>query len=352
MWRRERWHLAACVAAALLLTARLADRSSRPDPWGQEQHRVAQRLEQTLGAATPSEVRAQLATHPGLAARLTLFGAGISGAMVAGWLLLGQALVRRWRRRPVVAGPWWGPPEVPWGVWGVVKLFAWLICGMAAVALGQLLALRLAPGAAMDRHLGSMIGTALMDGLAIGLVWLVVLRPARRSRAAVGVRWQALGRQGRLAAWGYLVWLPLLGVTVVAVTAVCQWWGLEPAPQQVVAMLVEETRPGLLAALLGLAAVLGPIAEELVFRGVAYAGFRRRFGARGALIASAALFAVVHGEWIALAPIFVLGLLFGWLYERTGSLIPSMAIHIAHNSVMLAGALTMRDLARVVGGAS
>jgi len=81
--------------------------------------------------------------------------------------------------------------------------------------------------------------------------------------------------------------------------------------------------------------LLGPVAEEIFFRGFALAGLRRRFGDRAALILTAALFAVFHIEPTIYVPIFFFGIVLGWIYLKTNSLWPSIFIHVIHNSVIL-----------------
>ena len=87
--------------------------------------------------------------------------------------------------------------------------------------------------------------------------------------------------------------------------------------------------------------ILTPICEEIVFRGLLFATLRRRLGLAPAAVVSAAIFAVAHGYGtLGFAAVFWSGLLWAWSYERTGSLLPSMAAHAADNlmaslSVML-----------------
>jgi membrane protease YdiL (CAAX protease family) len=73
-----------------------------------------------------------------------------------------------------------------------------------------------------------------------------------------------------------------------------------------------------------------PLAEELVFRGYLHAALRSWLGPWSAIVTGALLFGLLHGLTYAL-PIAVLGLWFGWLRERTGSLLPSMLGHALHN---------------------
>lgn len=80
-----------------------------------------------------------------------------------------------------------------------------------------------------------------------------------------------------------------------------------------------------------LVAVLSPVAEELVFRGVLFTWLRRHLGFWVAGIASALGFACAHGIPSIILPTAILGLLFAWIYERTGSLWPAVVAHVAHN---------------------
>ena len=78
--------------------------------------------------------------------------------------------------------------------------------------------------------------------------------------------------------------------------------------------------------------VLTPVFEEIVFRGLLFATLRRRFAVGPAAVLSAAIFAVAHGYGaLGFTAVFWSGLLWAWSFERTGSLLPSMAAHAADN---------------------
>src|SRR4029450_5848490 len=63
-----------------------------------------------------------------------------------------------------------------------------------------------------------------------------------------------------------------------------------------------------------------------------FATLRRRFGVAGAALLSAAIFAIAHGYGVlGFGAVFWSGLLWAWAYERTGSLLPSMAAHAVDN---------------------
>jgi len=54
-----------------------------------------------------------------------------------------------------------------------------------------------------------------------------------------------------------------------------------------------------------------------------------------ALILSSAFFSLIHQNAFAFLPVFVLGLGLGYLYEKRGTLLPSIALHIVHNSIFI-----------------
>ena len=51
------------------------------------------------------------------------------------------------------------------------------------------------------------------------------------------------------------------------------------------------------------------------------------------IVLSALFFALVHGNPVQMPHAFLIGLLLGWMYWRTGSIIPSIAFHWVNNSV-------------------
>lgn len=81
--------------------------------------------------------------------------------------------------------------------------------------------------------------------------------------------------------------------------------------------------------------VLAPVAEEMVFRGAILRRLLDAVDKRQAWVAittTAALFALVHGNMAQGINAFALGLLLGWMYVRTRSLVPGVAFHLANNT--------------------
>jgi len=84
--------------------------------------------------------------------------------------------------------------------------------------------------------------------------------------------------------------------------------------------------------------VVAPVVEEIFFRGFLFAGLRGRYGWQRAALISAALFALIHVQPLAVPPIFILGLIFAFLYQRSGSIWPAIAMHVSTNALGLGAA--------------
>lgn len=76
-----------------------------------------------------------------------------------------------------------------------------------------------------------------------------------------------------------------------------------------------------------LAVVLGPLLEELLFRGRLLASLESTFSPQIALLVSSAVFALAHGSFWNAPGQFVGGLILGRSVQRTGSVATSVAIH-------------------------
>jgi membrane protease YdiL (CAAX protease family) len=81
--------------------------------------------------------------------------------------------------------------------------------------------------------------------------------------------------------------------------------------------------------------------EELLFRGIIMNDLKRIYSWKTALIAQGFLFGIMHMSWRSVPELgftFTAGILFGYLYHKTGSLTSSLAMH-SMNNVILVGVL-------------
>ena len=86
--------------------------------------------------------------------------------------------------------------------------------------------------------------------------------------------------------------------------------------------------------------VMAPLSEELFFRGFMFAGLRRRLPFAAAAALSAGLWGLFHytgpGTWGVVIQLAVFGVVLAWLYERTGSIWPTIAVHALNNAIAFA----------------
>jgi len=145
---------------------------------------------------------------------------------------------------------------------------------------------------------------------------LKVALPMRKPQARIAV-------PGVMAALGSSV----IGITIASVLlTLFQTAGLGydvPTPP------VPETNIGILMYIFTLS-VLPAILEEILFRGFILQSLRR-FGDMFAVIISALVFALVHGNFAQLPNAFIMGVTIAFLAVKTGSLIPGMILHFINN---------------------
>lgn len=86
-------------------------------------------------------------------------------------------------------------------------------------------------------------------------------------------------------------------------------------------------------------AVLAPLLEEVLFRGAIQGFLLRKYPSRPwlAIITASLIFGVIHMNPIQIFYATMLGVVFGWIYYRTGSLVPCIIGHVLNNSLAAAG---------------
>lgn len=80
--------------------------------------------------------------------------------------------------------------------------------------------------------------------------------------------------------------------------------------------------------------LLAPLAEELVFRGaILRALLQWKRNPWIGIVISALLFALIHMNPVQMPHAFLIGILLGWMYYRTDSIIPGIVYHWVNNTV-------------------
>lgn len=88
-----------------------------------------------------------------------------------------------------------------------------------------------------------------------------------------------------------------------------------------------------------LIAIAAPISEEVCFRGMLFGGLRTRLPRVAAALVGGLIFGGLHATTgiSAVPPLIFFGFVLSLLYERTGSIVPGIILHMLNNSVALIG---------------
>jgi membrane protease YdiL (CAAX protease family) len=185
-----------------------------------------------------------------------------------------------------------------------------------------------------------MLLSAIIAGstalLIIVSVWGVVRRRQRRP-------WRALGFDPTTALtntlWSLRIGLGVIsGLTVLVILIRLGAAGTDAAIISATGRWVWQGQLGGFLAACVVTAVIGPITEELVFRGLAYGPLFRKFGAAGAALGSAAIWSAAHYSGLSysglskMAFLLVLGIGYAKVYRRRESVVPTVVFHIVGNT--------------------
>jgi len=172
----------------------------------------------------------------------------------------------------------------------------------------------------------------------------VVIFKNCQSLTALGISAKNIFQNIRVGLYAYIAFLPILIALLFFTIAIARLLDYTPPPQPVYELIFKEDRTFLLVLTSFLIALLGPITEEVLFRGFLYAALKKALGIGLAIIISGFLFSFLHINLLGFIPIMALGVFLAYMRERTGSLIPSITVHIVHNSAITMMMFFIRDI--------
>lgn len=132
-------------------------------------------------------------------------------------------------------------------------------------------------------------------------------------------------------------WLPLPGLVLATLAAGDLGMRLTPALLRASPAELGAFTDAVKDVSLVVMTLFAAVPEELLFRGAVQGLLSRRLKPWVAIPIQALLFAAVHGMLAKLLPVFMIGCVLGWLRWRTGSVLPGMLVHAAHNGLLLLG---------------
>lgn len=91
-------------------------------------------------------------------------------------------------------------------------------------------------------------------------------------------------------------------------------------------------------------AVLGPVLEELLFRGAITDELLKKYSPAKAILFSGLIFGIFHLNPVQVVSASLIGFFLAWLYYKTQSLIPCILIHVLNNSLSVFLSLKFPEL--------
>lgn len=270
-------------------------------------------------------------------------GGGVAAVLLVGVLAVGAITA-------IVGKGLWKCPAQPIGriprdpaIGGLAMMIALIIGSVAGAGAAGAAASMGINDEAYARLAAGVAGN--MVQVAIALLALQVVTqcngttPAAKPARAIGA--------GVLA---FLLVAPVVAGVSIAINAMLVALGFPKAPEtshETLRILIERHDTLLSVLTLAHVALLVPIAEEALWRGLLQPSLRRAgLGGFEAVLATATLFALIHwsvvpaeGRAAGLAMLFTLALALGILRERTGGIIAPIALHALFNAANVALAL-------------
>lgn len=227
------------------------------------------------------------------------------------------------------------PPDVNWHLLDIFRVVIIFYFFGYMLQLFEIIGLHLFGVEKPDEHIMAVINSTIMDILGFATVLYFVTKKYKRRLADLGISLKNFLRNIRVAVTAYITLLPVLSLILLVALSVLKLIRYEPPSIPIFELLYEESRPKLLLVLTILVSFIGPVAEETFFRGFAYPALRKRFGIKNGIILISFVFSLLHANLVGFFPIMALGILLAYLYEKTGSLIPSIAVHVIHNFIIV-----------------
>jgi len=252
----------------------------------------------------------------------------IIGIVIDGILISGRFYDRKDDIRTCeIAVPSWSI----WDVGRVVVLF--LFFGYMIVITESLLA-KTVPLFKND-DFRAVLNSSFLDGLSVIVIIYFVVGQYKEKLRSVGINFKNFLANVFYGVVGYVAAIPILFLVLMLTAVIIRLMNYSPREQIVVEMFMRQTNPAFLIYTSIFAAIAGPIAEELFFRGFMYSAVKKYIGIFWATMITASIFAFLHGHVVGFLPIMVLGILLAYLYERTGTLVSSITVHMCHNFSMV-----------------
>ncbi|MGL5838921.1 MAG: lysostaphin resistance A-like protein [Sphingorhabdus sp.] len=220
--------------------------------------------------------------------------------------------------------------------WVVLFFVLQLVAGFIAIAAAVALDGNGRDPLTLATDLSFVAGPTILSLIAAGLI-------------LVGLLWLYLRTHDRIARIGLTRWskLSLMQTTGLAVALIGLGLGFNylyatyvipdvKSQEQMLKLFAALPKTAWNQAMLFVAvAILAPVLEELLFRGLLQTSLAKRMPIWAAILLASAIFALIHFQPYAFPALMAMGIVFGVLYHLTGSLRVTILAHALNNSAAL-----------------
>jgi membrane protease YdiL (CAAX protease family) len=167
--------------------------------------------------------------------------------------------------------------------------------------------------------------TLITNPVLVGLFWLVVRRRGLDAREYLGLT--------RFTVRDFLVGVLAIAGLAAVLYGVAHVANLDMVPTFQTDSFTSARRAGWLIPLLLAVVLIGPIGEEIMFRGFLYRGWVRPGSLVTPILTITVLWSAMHlqYDWFGITQVFLIGLVLGWLRWRSGSTSLTIALHVLVN---------------------
>ncbi len=226
------------------------------------------------------------------------------------------------------------PPQAKWNIWDVCKVVILFLFFGYMMILSEAFLSRVFPVFKTD-NFRMMVNSSILDTLAVIFIIYFTVIQYKEPLAALGISARNFLKNVFYGIIGYIALIPVLILILVIIAVIINITKYVPERQPVVELFLKEKGVAFLAYSSLFAAIIGPMIEELFFRGFLYSALKKYIGIFWAMAVTAGLFAALHAHIVGFFPIMALGMLLAYIYEKTGTLVSSVTVHIIHNLSMV-----------------
>ena len=225
--------------------------------------------------------------------------------------------------------------DPPWSGWDVLRIF---LMGGVAVFASIIVLVLLAPGPTLKARLNSVVASPELQILGqmvaylvlLGYMYVLVTKERGRPHFWETMHWN----------WPRAIQVYLLGGVLLQAAFLIIEWQLRRFVPKETPFSELLRRPYSLLLIAAFSITLGPLMEELFFRGFLYPVLRRRFGVLTGILVTAMGFGLVHAaqygySWLSISLIFVVGLVLAIVREAKNSVAAGFLVHAGYNGTII-----------------